>query len=182
MRRLVGVPIGTLTLALVFVVVAAISVVAALAVRNRVFLRIGVRNLTRRRARTATIVLGLMLGTAIIASALGTGDTVGLTIRSSVLTSLGNTDEVVSVKTAAVELPAAAGQASDTGYFPETVFADVAAAVNGSSIVDGVAPAIIEPVAVQNVNQRQNEPRVTLFGSDPARLAGFGDITLRSTG
>src|SRR5437899_3349950 len=83
-------------------------------------------------------------GRAIIASALGTGDTVGLTIRSSVLTSLGNTDEVVSVKTAGVDLPQAAGQASDTGYFPEPVFDDVAKAVKGSTAVDGVAPAIIE--------------------------------------
>src|SRR3954454_21878855 len=128
MRQLVGVPIGTLTVALVFVVTAALSVVAVLAVRNRVFLRIGVRNMTRRRARTATIVLGLMLGTAIIASALGTGDTVGLTIRSSVLTSLGTTDEAVSVKTASAELPAAAGQASDTGYFPQSIFGQVAKA------------------------------------------------------
>src|SRR3954454_24887077 len=118
MRQLVGVPIGTLTVALVFVVTAALSVVAVLAVRNRVFLRIGVRNLTRRRARTATIVLGLMLGTAIIASALGTGDTVGLTIRSSVLTSLGNTDEVVSAKTADANLPEVTGQAGNSGYFP----------------------------------------------------------------
>src|SRR5436190_14293750 len=182
MRRLVGVPIGTLTVALVFIVAAAISVVGALAVRNRVFLRIGIRNLTRRRARTATIVVGLMLGTAIIASALGTGDTVGLTIRSSVLTSLGNTDEAVSVKTASAELPQVTGQASDTGYFPESIYRDVAKAVKGSALVDGVAPAIIEPVAVQNQSSRQNEPRVTLFASDADKLAGFGAITRRSTG
>src|SRR5438067_3032703 len=123
MRRLFGVPIGSLA-GLVLVVGVCIAIVAALALRNRVFLKIGVRNMTRRRARTATIVLGLMLGTAIIASALGTGDTVGLTIRSSVLTSLGTTDEAVSVKTASADLPEAAGQASDTGYFPESVFSE----------------------------------------------------------
>src|SRR5256885_14722501 len=118
MRRLFGVPIGSLAVGLVLVVGVCIAIVAALALHNRVFLKIGVRNLTRRRARTATIVLGLMLGTAIIASALGTGDTVGTTIRSSVLTSLGNTDEVVSGKTADANLPATAGQTSRPGHIP----------------------------------------------------------------
>lgn len=36
---------------------------------------------------------------------------------------------------------------------------------------------MIEPVAVQDRSSRQSEPRVTLFGADPAGLAGFGDIT-----
>ena len=42
---------------------------------------------------------------------------------------------------------------------------------------DGVAPAIVEPVAVQNASARQNEPRVTLFASTGPNLAAFGQIT-----
>ena len=54
----------------------------------------GVRNLTRRRGRTALIVVGLMLGTTIISAALATGDTMSHTIRSSATAALGQTDEV----------------------------------------------------------------------------------------
>ena len=40
-------------------------------------------------------------------------------------------------------------------------------ALRGSGLVDGVTPAIAEPVAVQDCPRRQSEPRVTLFAADP---------------
>ena len=175
MERLFGAPVGTLAVVLAALLATALAVVGALAIRNRVFLKLGVRNVTRRRGRTVVIVLGLMLGTAIIASALGTGDTMANTIRSSVTRTWGNTDESIelkSAKTTDVQIAQAAKE-----YFPEARLESVAAAVAGSSLVDGVAPAIVEPVAVQDATSQQTEPRVTLFASDPDRLAGFGAIT-----
>ena len=151
-----------------------IGVVAALALRNRVFFKLGLRNVGRRRARTAIIVVGLMLGTAIIASALSTGDTMASTIKSSVVRTLGTTDESIGVKGAHVDA-VSVGQPADSAYFPEDRSATVGAAA-GSRLVDGVAPAIVEPVAVQDVTSQQNEPRVTLFAADPTHLAGFGSI------
>ena len=53
------------------------------------FFRLGVRNAARRRGRSLLIVVGLMLATTIIAAALGTGDTMGRTVRSTVLRTLG---------------------------------------------------------------------------------------------
>ena len=50
-------------------------------------------------------------------------------------------------------------------------------AVADSPLVDGVAPAIFETVAVQDRTSRQNEPRMTLFASDPAALEAFGPIS-----
>ena len=52
----------------------------------------------RRRGRTALIVVGLMLGTTIIATALTTGDTMSHTIRSTAVRTLGQTDELVSAR------------------------------------------------------------------------------------
>jgi hypothetical protein len=43
--------------------------------------------------------------------------------------------------------------------------------------LDGAAPAIIEPIAVQDASDCQDEPRVTLFATDPRRLVRFGAIT-----
>ena len=51
-----------------------------------------------RRGRTALIVVGLMLGTTIVATALTTGDTMSHTIRGTAVRTLGQTDELVSAK------------------------------------------------------------------------------------
>lgn len=176
MERLFGIPLDALSVVLLALVAASFGVIAVLAVRNRVFLRLGVRNVRRRKARTALIVVGLMLATAIISSALGTGDTMGTTIRSTVVQSLGEIDELVAVEGAEVDPTLVVDAAAANTYFDEARFDDVAAAVEGSSLVDGVAPAIIEPVAVQDITSRETEPRVTLFGSDPEFLEGFGDM------
>ena len=81
MQRLLGLPVDDVALALVLALGAVAGGVALLALRHRILLRIGLRNLARRRGRTVLIVAGLMLGTTIICSALVTGDTMSRTIR-----------------------------------------------------------------------------------------------------
>jgi putative ABC transport system permease protein len=116
-----------------------------------------------------------MLGTAIIAAALATGDTMSQTIRSSATAALGQTDEVVAAKGIEAAL---ATESSGTGarYFSQGYADRIAREASGSGMIDGVAPVIVETVAVQDASSRQNEPRVTLFASDPGRLRGFGQI------
>src|SRR6478672_11394998 len=98
MNELFGIPTGTLAAVLALTLAIVLGLLAALALRNRVFLRLGVRNVGRRRGRSALIVVGLMLGTAIITAALATGDTMSHTIRSAAVSSLGQTDEVVAAR------------------------------------------------------------------------------------
>jgi len=171
--KLFGIPVGGLAAALVVILAVVLAAVAALALRNRVFLRLGVRNVGRRRGRSALIVVGLMLGTAIITAALATGDTMSHTIRSAAVSALGQTDEVVAAKGVGASL-STGSDSTGARYFPASYAKRINA--SGSGLVDGVAPVIIEPIAVQDVSSRQNEPRVTLFASDPAQLHGFGDI------
>jgi len=177
MTRLFGIPMGILAVVLVAALAAALAAVAVVAVRNRVFLRLGIRNAQRRPGRSALIVVGLMLGTAIIAAALATGDTMTQTIRSSTVAALGQTDELVAARGATANVEAENGAATGVRYFPQRDFAVVRRALAGSSLVDGLAPAIIEPVAAQNPHARRNEPQVTLFASDGVALEGFGPIT-----
>ena len=176
MRTMLGVPVGTLAVVLVVVVGVGVAVVAALALRNVVFFRLGVRNIGRRAGRTVLIVVGLMLATTIIAAALGTGDAIGGAVRSSVLKTLGNSDEWVTVKGAK---PGLVGAEDSAGIqlFDQRAVAAVDRAVRDSGLTDGVLPAIIRTVAVQDQTSRQTEPRVTLFAPDATRLAGFGPIT-----
>ncbi len=62
-------------------------------------------------------------------------------------------------------------------YFPQADFAAVRRAAAGSPLVDGVAPAIIEPSPCRTPDSRQTEPQVTLFASEGSALHGFGAIT-----
>jgi putative ABC transport system permease protein len=180
MSKLFGVPVASLALVLGALLVVALAVIGSFAVRHRIVLRLGLRNMSRRRGRAALIVAGLMLGTAIITAALATGDTMSHTIRSVTISALGRTDEVIAAKGIGA---AFSTQSAGTGsrYFPQRYVARVAKATEGTGLVAGVEPAIVEPVAVQDLTSRQTESRVTLFASDPARMGAFGAIRSGST-
>jgi putative ABC transport system permease protein len=175
MNDLFGIPASTLATVFAVALGAGLAVVAVLALRDPVLLKLGLRNIPRRRGRSVLIVTGLMLGTAIIAAALATGDTMSSTIRSSVVRSLGPTDELVSVRGADVE-SIAVSESTQVSWFAESAYRQIRAAVSGAPRVDGVAPPVIETVAVQDHTSLQNEPRVALFASDPAALAAFAPI------
>jgi len=70
MRHVFGFPVETLAIALLLCLGLVLGAVVAMALRTPVFLKLGLRNGVRRRGRTTVIVVGLMLGTAIIAAAL----------------------------------------------------------------------------------------------------------------
>jgi putative ABC transport system permease protein len=182
MQKLFGIPAGPLLVVLAVAVAAALAVVAVLAARNSVFLRLAFRNGARRRARTTLIVLGLMLGTTIVSAALVTGDTMSTTIRSAVVYGAGNIDEIVMAKTPSLTATPMLGGATGGRWFSEGVANDIVREARRSPYVDGAAPAVFESVAVQDVTRRQNEPRLTLFAADANDLGGFGAMTARSDG
>jgi len=175
-NKLFGIPVETLLVVLLVALAATGAVLAILVVRNPVLARLGVRNVRRRGARTALIVVGLMLGTAIMAAALTTGDTMSHTIRSGAVKELGATDEVVSAQGAIADIPGELGDATGTGYLDGSIVGEVDRALAGSGLSDGTTPAIVELVALQAPESRQNEPRVILFAADPARMRGFAPI------
>jgi putative ABC transport system permease protein len=179
-RELFGAPVGTLAVVLGVLVVLAAAAVATLAVRHTVLLKLGVRNMSRRRGRSAIIVGGLMLGTMIIGAALGFGDIMTNTVRTTVISSLGQTDEVVSARSADAPDIATLGEASAVRYLTADEADQVLAAARDIPEVDGAAPGISESVAVQDATQRSTEPRLQLFATDPGSMSGFGEITTES--
>ncbi len=176
MTKLFGLPIGSVLAVLVAVLGISLAAIAVMAMRNRAFFRLGVRNARRRPARTALIVAGSMLGTTIIAAALATGDTMSHTIRTSAVSALGRADEVVAPLGVKAPLAPESTGAAGASYFPQEYAARIAKALRGSGLVAGVAPVIVEPIAVQDVTSRQNEPRVTLFGGEAKSLRAFGPM------
>ena len=176
MDELFGIPVEGLLVVLLVAIGVAAGILVILALRNPILVRLGIRNAGRRRGRTALIVLGLMLGTTIVAAALTTGDTMSHTIRQTAVEALGETDVVVSAKGATADIPGELGAATGTGYFDQKVAEQIRAALEPTELVDGVVPAIVEEVALQAPAQRQNEPGVNLFAPDPAQMNGFGVI------
>jgi putative ABC transport system permease protein len=174
MQSVFGLPADQLAVVLMGLVAVVAGVVTVLALRNVVLLKMGLRNIVRRRARSALIIVGLMLGTAIIASSLLTGDTMGRTVRASVLDSLGYTDEYVTATGPSSGLDSDLAVSAAKPYFDaDSAMIAVDRAVAGSDLVDGTAPAIIELTAAQNLASRRTEPRLTLFASEPNRLEPF---------
>ena len=176
MKEVFGIPAGILLVILLSGLAAAFVVLGVIGLRNRILVKLALRSVGRRRGRSALIVVGLMLGTTIIAAALTTGDTMSHTIRTTAVATLGATDETIAPKGAVDDIPGALGAASGTRWVPEVTVAQVEAAANDSGLVDGVTGAIIEQVAVQAPAQGQQEPSVVLFAADPARMDGFSPI------
>src|SRR3990170_5738426 len=122
MQELFGIPVDTLLLILAVALVVALGFVGVLALRNRILLKLAVRNVGRRRGRSVLIVVGLMLGTTIIAAALTTGDTMNHTVRATAVDALGETDETIAARGAVDDIPGALGAATGTGWLaPGTV-------------------------------------------------------------
>lgn len=182
MRELFGAPVGNLTAVLMVLLAVTLGCVAALGLRRPVLAKLGIRNLGRRRGRTAIIVSGLMLGTMTIGSALGFGDIMANTVRTSVITSLGQTDEIVSARASDAPDVATLGQEAAVRYLSPAQVATVLAAARDVPQVDAAAPAISESVAVRDVTSRRNEPALTLFATDPSAMSGFGELTRESGG
>jgi len=75
MNDLFGVSMDIIAAVSIALTVGIMLLVAYIAWRNPVMFKLGLRNIPRRKAQFALIVVGLMLSTLIISAAFGTGDT-----------------------------------------------------------------------------------------------------------
>ncbi len=152
------------TTSTVFVVLALVAagLVAVQAVRHPILWRMAARNAGRRPRQTATVIAGLMVGTAIISAALVAGSSAGSAIRGAVFDALGDTDETLR---------------TDGFYFwPESVAIEIADDPR-MAFFDGVAPFALWGVAAEH-ESGTFEPSVSLVGYDLQRDADFGTFHL----
>jgi putative ABC transport system permease protein len=176
-NELFGIPVDTLLVVLAVALVVAFATLGVLALRNRILLKLAVRSAARRPGRSALIVVGLMLGTAIIAAALTTGDTMNHTVRATAVDALGATDETLAPRGAIDDIPGALGAATGMGWIDQSAVQRVESSLAGSDVVDGVTGAVVDLVALQAPATRQGAPSVVLFAPDPTRMQGFSEIT-----
>ena len=151
----------------------ALAVVAVMGWRNPVMLKLGLRNIPRRRAQTILIIVGIMISTLIMAAAFGTGDTITFSIRKASIDALGTIDEII--------LSARAGAGDQLGtatYLPMERFDRLREELADIDEIDGLAPGIGEIAPTFNPRTSLSEGRMRIAGVAPEYLDGFGGFFL----
>ena len=138
--------------------VAALAVLY-IALRRRALARIALRSSTRRKGETVLVVLGSLLGTAIITGSFLVGDTLDASLAATAETSLGPTD--LAVLSADAQAAAAASEALE-GW--------------SSDDADGVLEVLtlIAPLATPDDGERLAAPTAQLVEVDFDQARDFG--------
>ena len=173
MEDLFGVKMDWIMYVLLAVFLPSLAAIVFMGLRNRVMLKMGLRNIPRRKAQTALIVAGIMISTLIMAASFGTGDTLTFSIKKAVVDGLGTIDEFV--------LSAKAGETDQFGgaaYVPMERFESLQRELAGVDIIDGLAPGLAEIAPTVNERTSRSEGRMQIAGVNPDTLEGFGGFQL----
>ena len=147
-------------------------VVGFLALRHRIMLKLGLRNIPRRPAQTVLIVVGSMLSAVIITASFATGDTISTSIRNASIEGLGTIDEILS--------PARGGDDFGPVYIETSRFHRLQQELASFDDVDGIAAYIAESAPALNLRASLSEGRTNIVAPDPATLDGFGQFIILS--
>ena len=167
METLFGIEMSQLAGSLVVLTVIALGIIAFMASRNRVLLKLAVRNIPRRKAQSSLIIGGLMLSTTIIMAALAIGDSVSSTIRGAVFDALEDTD--IRVESPVLSL-------FGDNYLDQAAVDRVKSTVAGDDRVDGVLPVIREPLPVLNATAGKTVAGTSVVGVHLESLSGFESL------
>jgi ABC-type lipoprotein release transport system permease subunit len=148
--------------------------VAYIAWRNPVMFKLGLRNLPRRKAQTALIIVGLMLSTLIMSAAFGTGDTLTTSVTAEVYDILGEADEWVSWNAEDHPKPL------EEQVIPLATVEEWQRKFADDPEVEAIVPFQRETLPVQNTRTKLNEPSARIVGfraADAERLGGLKDLS-----
>ncbi len=166
MIRFFGIPIQSLTSTLLIITLVIIGIVGLLALFQRIFFKIGVRNIPRRRTQMFLIIFALMLSTTLLAAVLASGDVLNSAIQSVAVYNLGSVDELVQ------------GGNGSLGTFSERLYQRVQRRAKGSETISAVGGALRETdLLVADETSRQVRSSVTALGVIPGSETGFGGMT-----
>ncbi len=171
MNTLFGIPMDGIMAWMLAAFLIVSGILAFFALRNRLLLKLALRNIPRRRAQTVLIVVGLMLSTIIITSALGTGDTMAYSLRTGLTGSIGRIDEIVTTQ-------AGSHIGGGTASYVSTALVDrVRLILASNTAAAGVSGAALETVSLTDQTSRQAKSRVQALGLPLDVPAAFGGLT-----
>jgi len=133
-------------------------IVGVLAVRRRVFARMALRSISRRKKFSVIVVSGLLIATAMISGSLVAGDTLDYIIAREVMTGTEEVDVVIS----------ALNETGEGTYFNNSIAASIAESIDSGALphIDKASGAIREVLAVKNLRTGETFARGGLFGFD----------------
>ncbi len=150
-------------------VIVAIVLAALLLAARPLLGRLAARNIRRRTTRVVIVILGLLVGTAVISSSLVVGDTLSYIFLEDVYVRLGAVDEIVSNEFG--------GQLFS---FAETNLTQIRADLTtAKSPVDGIAPTLLKVMPVRNVAGNKGNQQITVMGLNASYEGAFGPLTTR---
>jgi putative ABC transport system permease protein len=162
MEELFGLP----TIRLMWIVVAiagvAAAVIAFIFLRRPILVRIGLRNIPRRRAQTVLVTMGLTLATIIVTIAFSTGDSLAVSIRGLALDSLERIDHFITTE----ESDTSAEDGSQG--IPNQVLLDLQNHFADDDRIEAIFGSRFELVPIEHPDAGQIEPQFFLVGVEPS--------------
>ena len=137
------------------------------AVRNKMLSKMAFRNFKRKKGSTIVIIIGLMVGTAIISSSFTVGDSFNTLLAQEILDDLQGTDEVY-----VFQIPGS----QETLDFPITIYDNIVNKIGNSESIDGIEPELRKSVNILNIDKNLVEPRVTVAGITLDKSNEFGNL------
>ena len=162
MEELFGLP--TIRLMWIVVAIAAVAavVIGFIFLKRPILVRIGLRNIPRRRAQTVLVTMGLTLATIIVTIAFSTGDSLAVSVRGLALDSLERIDHFITVE----ETDASVDEVGDG--IPDQVLLDLQSYFAGDERIDAIFGSRFDLVPIEHPEAGQVEPQFFLVGMDPA--------------
>ncbi len=170
MNQLFGLSMTYVAAGCIAVTAAILAFVALIAWRNPVMFKTGLRNIPRRRAQTALIIIGLMLSTVIITAAFGTGDTLTHSVSAEVYTILGPVDEVIQWDAQAHPAQPA------TQVIPLSEVDAWRQQYARNPAVKAFIPVLQESIPVLDQRTRLNQAFPEITATRPADIAALGGL------
>jgi putative ABC transport system permease protein len=152
---------------LVLIVLFIVVVSALLAWRHRTVFRIAVRNLRRGRGRTLLVILGLLIGTAIISGSLVIGDTVDAVDVHFAYQAYSFVDEALYNQTAGASTYAPFAYSVDTG---------LANASASNPQVAGVTPMVVASGGIYDLSTQIPQTNLNFVGAPPTPSSPLGSF------
>ena len=172
MAKVFGLPATELAIGMTILLVLIFLIITIGVARRFILVKMGTRNIPRRKGQSILIVIGLMLSSAIIATSLGIGDTVRYSVRSVALNFLGPTDEII-------EGPGR--QLFGEEYFDYLEFERVERLIQNNSDIDALLPLIEISLPASNDNLALAESNMKVRGVDGGYSDNFDELkTLQS--
>ncbi len=139
--------------------------VGLFALTNRIFFKIGVRNIPRRRTQMMLIVFALMLSTTLLSSVLATGDVMTSAVQTVAIYNWENIDELIQ------------GGQGDLGFFDDRIYYQLLNHARDDADITAIGASLTETdLLVADETSRQVRSKVTALGILNGSEQGFGGM------